>query len=554
MKFRNIAMRIAAVVIATAAVLCAEAQNRDKAGDRETGGDSNRRFESVQQQRKLLSVYNYLNSIYVDRTDMAPLVEKAIKSMIEELDPHSSYIPAEDMKGVREQLDGEFSGIGVEFNMYRDTILVVNVVAGAPAESVGIRPNDRIVAIDGEDAIGISRSDVTKKLRGKTGTKVAVDVVRHGTDGRLEFTIVRGKIPINTVDAFYLIDKNTGYIKVNRFSYTTMNEFEQAVKDMGGIKSLIVDLRGNGGGIMDQAVKMSEFFLPSGSLIVSTEGANVASQQIESRHNGKFVKGNAVILIDGSSASASEIFSGAMQDWDRAVIIGSPSYGKGLVQRQMMLPDSSAVRITIARYHTPTGRVIQRPYEKGKREEYFEAHRERLANGSADSPADGERPEYKTLRNGRTVYGGGGITPDIIIAPDTTMVTDCVVKLTAKGLIIESLYNYLDRSREELSAEYRTFDKFESEFEVSPQLIGEILAAGAEQGIDCGDGERADTERFIKRLVKGYVARMLFSNNEYWRIMNESGDPVYRKAVEIIGDADKMKELLSADNQTRREN
>lgn len=505
------------------------------------------RYQSVQQQRKLLTVFNYLSNMYVDKTDMSPLVERAIVSMLEELDPHSSYIPAEEMKGVREQFEGEFSGIGIEFNVHRDTVLVVNVIADAPAERAGLRANDRIVAIDGEPAVRITRTGVTQKLRGPTGSKVTVGVVRHGRDGELEFEIERGKIPINTVDAAYLIDNRTGYVKVNRFGHTTMSEFERAVEGLGSPEALIVDLRGNGGGIMEQAVQMAEYFLPAGALIVSTEGANVKSQQVEARRNGPFTKGSVAVLIDGSSASASEIVSGALQDWDRGVIIGSPSFGKGLVQRQVLLPDSSAVRITVSRYHTPTGRVIQRPYEKGKREEYYQAHRRRLLNsdaGNADSLATESRPSYKTLRTGRTVYGGGGITPDIEVEPDTTLVTDCIIRMTAKGLVTDFLYGYMDRSRDSLAALYADFESFDKGFRVDGQTIDEFFSAADTNDIECPDEERADTERFIRRFIKAYAARALFTNSEYYRVLNENDDPVYRTAVEVVTDRRRLESLL----------
>lgn len=547
-------LRLAATLLASAITLCVHAQQSRTDSLKRAESELRHRYDNVQQQRKLLSVFNYLSNMYVDQTDMSPLVERAIVAMLEELDPHSSYISAKDMKGVREQFDGEFSGIGIEFNVHRDTILVINVIAGAPAESAGIRPNDRIVEIDGQSATGISRNDVTAKLRGPTGSKASVGIRRHGIDELLEFEIVRGKIPINTVDAAYLIDEKTGYIKVNRFGHTTMSEFESAAEKLGNTDALIVDLRGNGGGIMEQAVKMAEYFLPEGALIVSTEGANVKSQHFEARRNGAFTKGRAVILLDSSSASASEIVAGALQDWDRAAIIGVPSFGKGLVQRQVALPDSSAVRITVSRYHTPTGRVIQRPYENGKRNEYYLAHRQRMLSSQADSLADDGRPEYKTLRTGRTVYGGGGITPDIIVEADTTLVTDCILKLTAKGVVVDFLYNYLDRSRDSLAMLYDDFGKFDREFAVTGPTLDEFFAAAAEKGIECSEEERPRTERFVKRFIKAYAARTLFSNSEYVRVLNENDDPVYRTAVETILDPEKMKSLLTAaDNKNTRQ-
>lgn len=541
-------LRLVALFSAVVTVLSAQAQQSSADSLKTAERDLRRRYDNVQQQRKLLGVFNYLNNMYVDKTDMSPLVERAIVAMLEELDPHSSYISAEDMKGVREQFDGEFGGIGIEFNIHRDTILVINVIAGAPAESAGLHPNDRIVEIDGESAVGMSRNEVTSKLRGVAGSKVTAGVRRHGCDTTTRFEIVRGKIPINTVDAAYLIDEKTGYIKVNRFGNTTMNEFEKAFESLGKIGALALDLRGNGGGMMEQAVKMAEFFLPAGTLIVSTEGENVKSQQFEARHNGQFTDGEVVVLLDENSASASEIVAGALQDWDRAVIIGAPSFGKGLVQRQVMLPDSSAVRITVSRYHTPTGRVIQRPYENGKRTEYYLAHRQRISGSAADTLGLDSLPAYKTLRHGRTVYGGGGITPDITVGKDTARVADCIVKITAAGLLTDFLYGYIDRSRDSLATLYDTFEKFDNGFEVSAETFDELFAAAAEKDIECSEDERPDAERFIKRFIKAYVARTLFSNNEYYRVLNESDDPVYDTAIDVILDRKRVRSLLAADN------
>lgn len=535
-------LRLAAVAVSTALSVSLYAQ-RPAYEEDVVENEMQRRHEALQQQRKLTSVFNYLNNMYVDETDMTPLVERAIQSMLEELDPHSSYIPAREMKGVQEQFDGEFSGIGIEFNVHRDTILVVNVIADAPAERVGIRPNDRIITIDGENAVGMSRADVPSKLRGKSGSKVAVGVKRHGSDDIIEFEIVRGKIPINTVDAAYLVDDSTGYVKVNRFGRTTMHEFESAVRSLGKIKSLILDLRGNGGGIMEQAIDMAQYFLPEGSLIVSTEGRYVRSQLFRARRSGRFLDGNVVVLLDEVSASASEIVAGALQDWDRAAIIGAPSFGKGLVQRQIMLSDSSAVRITIARYHTPTGRVIQRPYENGKRTEYFQAHRERMLNEEEDGSSEA-RPAYSTLINGRTVYGGGGITPDIRIETDTTLITPYIVNLVAKGVIIDYLYNYIDREREQLSRRYPTFEAFDAEFRVSPAMEGELHAAGEAKGVEADEEEREASRRFINRYIKSYIARILFSNTEYYRVVNSDGDRAFEEARALLADENRLKTLL----------
>ena len=410
-------MRRLFVILATLSVLPLAAQNEDDA----------RQFQ------KLAQVFRYLSGLYVDEVEMKPVVEGAITGMLEELDPHSAYIGAEEMKGVQESFDGEFSGIGVEFNVLRDTVIVVNTIAGGPAERVGVRANDRIVRIDTLDAVGMSRTDVPKHLRGKTGTKVGIDVVRHGTPGQLHFVIVRDKIPLNTVDASYLAGEGIGYIKVNRFGRTTMDEFTEAYRKLGRPEGLILDLRGNGGGLLEQAIGMAGFFLPRGAVIVSTEGRAVPASSFRAQTNGEDLKGRLVVLIDESSASASEIVAGAVQDWDRGVVVGRPSFGKGLVQRQIGLSDGSAVRITVARYHTPSGRVIQRPYEKGKRREYYLDHLRRYDDAARDS-LDAAAPAYRTLRTGRTVYGGGGIRPDILVEADTAGFSNYYGELSRRGI------------------------------------------------------------------------------------------------------------------------
>lgn len=422
-------MRRLFVILATLSVLPLAAQNEDDA----------RQFQ------KLAQVFRYLSGLYVDEVEMKPVVEGAITGMLEELDPHSAYIGAEEMKGVQESFDGEFSGIGVEFNVLRDTVIVVNTIAGGPAERVGVRANDRIVRIDTLDAVGMSRTDVPKHLRGKTGTKVGIDVVRHGTPGRLHFVIVRDKIPLNTVDASYLAGEGIGYIKVNRFGRTTMDEFTEAYRKLGRPEGLILDLRGNGGGLLEQAIGMAGFFLPRGAVIVSTEGRAVPASSFRAQTNGEDLKGRLVVLIDESSASASEIVAGAVQDWDRGVVVGRPSFGKGLVQRQIGLSDGSAVRITVARYHTPSGRVIQRPYEKGKRREYYLDHLRRYDDAARDS-LDAAAPAYRTLRTGRTVYGGGGIRPDILVEADTAGFSNYYGELIRRGIVADFVGDWLDLS------------------------------------------------------------------------------------------------------------
>ena len=490
---------------------------------------------AARQLQKLTQVYRYLNGLYVDDVDMQPLVESAITGMLEELDPHSAYIGADEMKGVQESFDGEFSGIGVEFNILRDTVIVVNTIVGGPAERVGVQPNDRIVRIDTLDAVGFKQADVPKHLRGKTGTRVEIDVVRHGEPEPLHFVIVRDKIPLNTVDAAYMAANDVGYIKVNRFGRTTMPEFREAYGKLGKPGSLILDLRGNGGGLLEQAVEMAGFFLPRGALIVSTEGRAVPPMSFSAPSNGADLNGRLVVLIDENSASASEIVAGAIQDWDRGVVVGRPSFGKGLVQRQIGLGDGSAVRITVARYHTPSGRVIQRPYEKGKRREYYLDHLRRYDDTVRDS-LDAGAPEYRTLRTGRTVYGGGGIRPDVLVEADTAGFSTYYANLIRRGVVNEYIVSYMDRERGALAKAYPSFEAFDAGFEVGEQMLDDLTALGGQRGVKF-DGEGFAASAPLMRIqLKALVAQRLFDTSGFYRVMNPAQNEAYRRAVAILGD------------------
>ncbi len=492
-------------------------------------------IDATTQLRKFHQFYSYLNGSYVEEIDMEPLIEKAIIEMLSELDPHSAYINAEEMKGVTESFEGEFSGIGIEFNVLKDTIIVVNTIVGAPAESVGMIPNDRIIKVDGEDVIGITQAKVPSYLRGERGSKVAVEVIRHGEDEPLNFIIERDNIPINTVDAAYMLNPTTGYIKVNRFGQTTFTEFYDSFKQLSPLETLVLDLRGNGGGLLTQAVELANFFLPYGALIVSTEGRTQDDFSINAYRKGEFTRGNVVVLLDEDSASASEIVAGAIQDWDRGIIVGRPSFGKGLVQRQFELIDGSAARITVARYHTPSGRVIQRPYTEGDAKEYYKRHVERYINADSLAAADSlDRPEYKTLRLGRTVYGGGGITPDIIVSRDTTTVSPFYVALIRQSVVNEFVIDYLDKNRDTMTATYPTFDLYNKNFIIDDAILTSLMDLGESKGIAVEEYTIDDFRDIAEVNLKALIAQKLFSTTEFYRVVNEGNNPIFKELNNLL--------------------
>lgn len=518
--------RLLAILLALTLSLGATAQS--------TATETQPKADPSQQLQKLVQFYRYLVGFYIDEVDSGKLVEDAIVKVLSELDPHSTYIDAEEMTGVREDFDGSFSGIGVEFRVMDDTVRIVNTIAGGPSADVGILPNDRIVKVNGESIVGVKQTEVPKLLRGKEGTKVDIEVVRHGVAEPLGFTIVRRQIPINSVDAAYMITPKTAYIKVNRFARKTMDEFVEAMDKMPNAKQVILDLRSNSGGLIEPSIEMAGYFLPKDREVVSTEGRVIPKESYKARKGGVFTRGEVIVLIDEFSASASEIVSGALQDWDRATIIGRPSFGKGLVQRQIPMVDGSAVRLTVARYHTPTGRVIQRPFENGKREEYYANLTKRLSEElPLDSATLDSLPKYRTLIKGRTVYGGGGIMPDIIVKSDTSDYSDYWAELSRRGILAEFVVDYLDMHRSELKSQFSTDDQFVEEFEVGDEMIESLVVFAEGRGIARNDEELAISRRSIAEITKALIAQRLWDSTAYFKVVNRTNN-IVKRALETL--------------------
>jgi len=509
--------------------------------------------ESVQQnQLKFGRLLRLVDSYYVDSANIDKLTEKAIVHLLSELDPHSVYMSKDEVDKMNEPLVGNFEGIGISFNIFKDTLLVTTTIAGGPSEKVGLRAGDRIVEVDGKIIAGkgIKNSDVFDMLRGNKGTTVNLKVLRKNTLGLLDFSIIRDKIPIYSLDASYMINESTGLIKLNKFSATTTEEFISAMKDLKkqNIKNLILDLRGNGGGYLKSAIEISEQFLNNNDLVVYTSGLNESKREYRATASGEFKKGNLVVLIDENSASASEIVAGAVQDWDRGIIIGRRSFGKGLVQKPYYLTDGSMVRLTTANYYTPSGRCIQKPYEEGLTE-YRKETENRYSNGemfNADSIVFSDTLKYKTLLNGRTVHGGGGVMPDIFVPMDTSIYFRYINKLQRNNIIYNYTLEYIDKNREVLKSNYPDFKKFETKFEVSEEIISEIVENGVKDGIEKDEESLAFTKNDIKKQVKALLARDLYSRDDFYKVFYKDDESVLEALKVLKNQKDYNKLLVSS--------
>ena len=492
---------------------------------------------------KLEALLYHISARYVDSVDQEALVEKAIVSMLEELDPHSIYIPKEELEQTNEPLKGNFEGVGIQFNIVRDTIYVVDAIAGGPSERLGIKPGDRIVSIDKKivAGIGIKNPGVMERLRGKKGTKVDVSIMRHGESELLDFSITRDKIPIFSIEASYMATPTVGYVKVSRFSATTMKELREkmAVLRAAGMQDLVLDLQGNGGGYLRTATDMADEFLTDRKLIVYQEGRTTPREDNYATTEGGFEKGRLVLLVDESSASASEIVAGAIQDWDRGLVIGRRTFGKGLVQRPVMLPDGSAVRLTVSRYYTPSGRCIQKPYEEGV-EAYREERTSRLERGeltSADSIHNVDTLKYFTM-NKRVVYGGGGIMPDLFVPLDTMQSSAYLGQIVRKGILNTVALDHVDQHRSKLLQNYSTIAQFAQGFQVDAALRNELESAAEKEGIARDTVGYDQSKELIELRLKALIARDLWDNSAYWETINPSNpvDRSFQKALEVLAD------------------
>ncbi len=486
---------------------------------------------------KVDDIIGYVEENYVDSVNPTELETTAIKEMLKDLDPHSVYITADEFHNANDELLGSFEGIGISFRIERDTITVINPIPGGPSEKVGLMAGDRIVKIDDTlvAGVGVTNNDAVRKLKGKKGTKVKVSIFRRGIPKLIDFTITRDVIPTYSLDVAYMVDKEIGYIKLRNFSATTDREFRKATSDLlkQGMKKLILDLRGNPGGYLDAAIHVADEFLPSGKLIVYTEGLHRPANYAFATDKGTLKDKEVAVLIDGGSASASEIVAGALQDNDRGTIIGRRSFGKGLVQEQMQLSDGSAVRLTVARYYTPTGRCIQRPYEEGEKgfEDYYSEFYHRYLDGellSADSIKFADSLKYVTP-GGKIVYGGGGIMPDIYIPLVTDSVHTFYNVLSNKGLIFQYAFDYTDAHRAELK-KHKTPEKFERNFKMTNKTYNGLVDYAKEKGIEATPEEIKVSKNKIKTLFKSYIGRNILEDEAFYPIYLKI-DTTFNRAV-----------------------
>lgn len=501
---------------------------------------------------KIAQAEKIIEQCYVDTVNTDNLAEEAIKAMLATLDPHSTYSDPEETKELTTPLDGNFSGIGIQFNMLNDTLYVIQTTSGGPSEKVGILPGDRLIQAGDSILSGVKRpnSSIIKLLRGPKGTAVNLKVLRKGVAQPIDFLVVRDDIPVYSIDAAYMADPTTGYIRLSRFAESTPGEISQAMAKLRrqGMKNLVIDLQDNGGGLLGSAIDLGARFLNRDDMVVYTMSPSMGQHFYVTERDGEFKDGRVVVLVNQYSASASEITAGAIQDHDRGVVVGRRTFGKGLVQRPFPFPDGSMIRLTVAKYHTPSGRCIQKPYERGKGDEYRKDILHRYEAGeftSADSIHFSDSEKYATLRTGRTVYGGGGVMPDIFVPVDTTGYSDYYRDLTAKGILNRLAISYVDDNRKELKKLYPTEQSFLDGFKVTPQMIDDLVRLGETDSIKPVPEQLEVSRATIEAILKGIIGRDLFETQTYFKVVNPVLNPVYLRGLEIINDPEEYHRLLN---------
>lgn len=505
--------------------------------------------------QKLMNAEYAISNFYVDSVDEKKLVEDAITGMLSKLDPHSTYTDARETKEMEEPLQGEFSGIGIQFNMQKDTLYVIQTIAGGPSERVGIVAGDRIVTVNDTTIAGVKmkNTDIMKRLRGKKGSKVTVQVKRQGTPKLITFRITRDKIPLYSVDAKYMLNDSTGYVRISRFGAKTYDEMMEALNTLSaqGMRQLVLDLSDNGGGYLQAAIEMSNEFLDKDDMIVYTQGNNTPRSEARAEGNGRYKDLRMVVMVNQYSASAAEIFTGAMQDWDRAVVVGRRTFAKGLVQRPFRFADGSMIRLTIARYYTPSGRCIQKPYIKGNRRNYDEDIVRRLKDGeyySIDSIQFNDSLKYTTLRNHRTIYGGGGIMPDVFVPIDTTEYSDYYRDMVAKGIVNQYCLGYVDKHRKSLQSRYPTVADFDRGFEVSEAEMQQFVDMGKRDSVKFDAKQYETSKRLMRSVIKGLIARDVYTDASAYTVIINHDNRELQAALSVLNDRARFDELLKRGN------
>ena len=505
--------------------------------------------------QKLMNAEYAISSLYVDSVNEDKLVEEAIKGMLESLDPHSSYTDAKETKELEEPLQGEFSGVGIQFNMNKDTLYVIQTVPGGPSERVGVLAGDRIIYVNDTIIAGVKmkNSDIQKRLRGKKGTNVTIKVKRPGVKELITFRITRDNIPLHSIDAQYMLDERTGYLRISRFGAKTHEEMMDALKELKkqGMTQLIMDLSDNGGGYLNAAIDMCNEFLDRGQLMVYTEGENSPRNEANANGWGEYQNLHMVVMVNQYSASAAEIFAGAMQDWDRAVIVGRRTFGKGLVQRPFKFEDGSMMRLTVARYYTPSGRCIQKPYNRGDKKAYEKELLDRANEGeyySLDSIQFNDSLRYTTRLNHRIIYGGGGVMPDVYVPIDTSEYSTYYRDLSAKGILNQYVIKYVDKNRKSIAKQYSTLDAFDRGFAVSDEMMRDLIAMGEQDSVKFDEEKYRTSELLLKDIVKGLIARDVYGDQSAYNVIINHRNPDLKAAIEVLNDHERFDRLLREGN------